>query len=198
MHIVNKQTVIFLGPQGCGKGTQLKLLADYLASMDTRQVLTPAMGNLAREFVARDTYASSLLRDVMAQGRLVEYAVSVPLMGSYLLEHVKGNEHILIDGFPRSIEQVEFLDSAARFDGWESPTVIRIEISDDESLRRLALRHRSDDTPEAIRSRLAWTRQAEEKIKGWFIAHPTYRFVEIEGTGTIEETQAKVRAVLNL
>ncbi len=158
----------------------------------------PAMGSMLRTLAAKQTHAGALLRPVLERGDLVEYAVSVPLFGSYLLENLKGDEHVLIDGFPRSIEQVEFLDSAARFYGWQKPTVVRIEISDEESLKRLALRKRSDDTPEGIRSRLSWTRKAEKEIEVWFNAHGTYHFVEIDGNGSIEETQTKVRTALAL
>ncbi len=196
---MQSQTVIFLGPQGCGKGTQLKLLADFLRQTDpSRAVLSPAMGSLLRSLAEGDTYAGSLLRPVLEHGELVEYAVSVPLFGNYLLENLKDDEHVLIDGFPRSIEQVTFLDSAVRFYNRHDPLVIRIEISDEESLRRLALRKRSDDTPEAIRSRLAWTRKAEKEIEEWFRKHPSFRFVELDGAGTIEETHAKVLNALNL
>lgn len=192
-------TVIFLGPQGCGKGTQLKLLAEHLEKLDpSRTILKPAMGSLLRDLAARDTYASSILRPIIAQGGLVEYAVSVPLFGSYLLENLREGQHMLVDGFPRSIEQVTFLDSAVRFYKREMPIVIRIAISDEESLKRLSVRHRSDDTPEAIRARLAWTRKAEAEIEAWFKSHEGFRFVEIDGSGTIEETQAKVRSALSL
>ena len=192
-------TVIFLGPQGCGKGTQLKLLAEHLSKTDpARSVLTPSMGSMLRSFSEQDSYAASLLRPILERGELVEYAVSVPLFGNYLLEQVKEDQHVLVDGFPRSIEQVTFLDSAVRFYKHQNPVVIRIEISDEESLKRLALRHRSDDTPDAIRARLAWTRKAEKEIEEWFRGRPGYRFVEIDGEGFIEATHAKVLEALQL
>lgn len=192
-------TTIFLGPQGCGKGTQLKLLVEHLSKIDpNRSVLTPAMGSLLRALAQEESYAASQLRPILEQGELVEYAVSVPLFGSYLLRHLQEDQHLLIDGFPRSIEQVTFLDSTIRFYKRQSPVVIRIEISDEESLKRLSVRARSDDTPEGIRARLAWTRKAEKTIEEWFRAHEAFRFIEIDGSGTIEETQQKVRAALSL
>jgi adenylate kinase len=192
-------TVIFLGPQGCGKGTQLKLLADFLSKKDpARTVLTPAMGSLLRSLAQQESHAALLLRRIMEKGELVEYAVSVPLFGSYLLEHLQDNQHLLIDGFPRSVEQVTFLDSAIRFYSRHEPVIIRIEISDEESLKRLSQRKRADDTPEAIRSRLAWTRKAEAEIETWFRGKPAYRFVEIDGSDTIEQTHQKVLQSLNL
>ncbi len=196
---MQEQTVIFLGPQGCGKGTQLKLLADHLLKADSgRTILAPAMGSMLRSLAQEDSYASALLRPIIEKGGLVEYAISVSLFGGYLLKNLKENQHLLIDGFPRSIEQVSLLDSAVRFYNRASPVVIRIEISDEESIERLLLRKRSDDTPEGIKARLAWTRKAEKEIEEWFKAHPSYRFVEIDGSGTIEETQQKVVAALNL
>lgn len=192
-------TVIFLGPQGCGKGTQLKLLAEHLTKVDpARPVLRPAMGSLLRSLAERDTHAASLLRPVLASGSLVEYAVSVPLMGNYLLDNLTGNQHLLIDGFPRSIDQVEFVDSAMRFYKRENPTVVRIEISDDEAIKRLLARGRGDDTDTAIHARLSWTRKAEKEIEGWFTNHPQYRFVEINGERPIEDTHQLVLKALTL
>lgn len=194
-----QQTIIFLGPQGCGKGTQLKLLSDHLSHKDPgRSTLAPAMGALLRDLAQKDTYSASLLRPVIESGKLVEYAVSVPLFGGFLLENMKDSQHLLIDGFPRSIEQVEFVDSMMRFYKRSEPTVIRIEITDEEAVERLIKRGRSDDTPEAIRTRLAWTRTAEKEIEAWFKQHPSYRFVEVDGMGTIEETHQRVLAALNL
>lgn len=188
-----------MGPQGCGKGTQLKLLSEHLSKVDpARPVLAPAMGSLVRDLTTQDTYAAALLRPVVAGGGLVEYAVTVPLMGNYLLQNLKNEEHLLIDGFPRSIEQVTYLDSAIRFYKREQPTIVRIEISDEEALKRLTLRGRSDDTPEAIRNRLAWTRKAEEQIGSWFRNNPSYTVCDIAGEGTIEETHALILGALKL
>ena len=124
--------------------------------------------------------------------------MSVSLFGDYLLKNLRADEHLLIDGFPRSIEQVTFIDSVMHFYNRTAPIIIRIEISDEESIKRLLLRKRSDDTQEGIRARLAWTRKAEKEIEDWFAAKKGYRFVEIDGSGSIEETQIKVRAALQL
>ena len=192
-------TVIFLGPQGCGKGTQLKLLTDHLAKLDpARAILHPAMGALLRELAACDTYTSSLLQPVLAEGKLVEYAVSVAVFGNYFLQNLQDNEHILIDGFPRNMDQIMFLDSAMRFYKREAPVVVRIEISDDEAVKRLLARGRSDDTDSGIHARLAWTRKSEKEIEAWFKSNPRYRFVEIDGQHSIEDTHRAVLGALNL
>jgi len=156
------------------------------------------MGNLLRSLALKDTYAASLLRPILARGELVEYAVSVAEFGHYLLENLKEDQHLLIDGFPRSLEQVALIDSALRFYRRDAPAVVRIEITDEEALKRLLARGRSDDIPEAIRARLAWTRKAEKEIEAWFKGSANYRVHEIDGSGTIEETQAKVRAALGV
>jgi adenylate kinase family enzyme len=96
------------------------------------------------------------------------------------------------------MEQATLIDSFMRFYKRESPTVIRIEIPDEEALKRLMSRGRSDDKPESIRARLAWSRAAEKELEAWFKANAAYRFVEIDGMGTIDETQSKICAAIGL
>ncbi len=195
---MEQQTILFLGPQGCGKGTQLKLLAEHLQKVDpTRTILEPAMGNMLRELSERPNYTGRLLKPILAEGKLVEYAISVSVFGNYVFEHMEENQHLMIDGFPRTVEQTTLLDSLFRFYNRTNPTIVRIEISDEEALKRLLGRHRSDDTEESIRTRLAWSRKSEQEIKEW-ANKQGHRFVEINGEHPIEETQRLIREALNV
>ena len=184
---MQQQTIIFLGPQGCGKGTHAEMLEAYLAKTDpARGVLYFSAGKQLRAFVEQKNYTADLNRSIIAAGGLLPTFLSVHVFSEQLMREMKGNEHLIVDGFPRTEDQVPLLDSAMRFYKREMPTVVYINISDEEAVKRLIKRGRADDTESAIRTRLAWTREHMEPILAWFKANPMYKVVEINGEQTIE------------
>ncbi|HEV8677411.1 MAG TPA: nucleoside monophosphate kinase [Candidatus Paceibacterota bacterium] len=195
---MNQQTLIFLGPQGSGKGTHAVELQSDLARLDpSRPVVHFEMGRNLRDIAAQDSYTGTLLREIINRGELVPFNVSSAVLSTYLMQHLQGNEHLIIDGFPRSDSQMEVLDATMAFYKREHPTVVHINISDEEGLKRLLLRGRADDTEENIRKRLAWTRAEWEKILARFKANPIYRILEIDGDRTIAEVHEDILKQLN-
>jgi adenylate kinase len=192
-----QQTIIFLGPQGCGKGTHAELLETYLQKTDSsRPVLYFSAGKQLRAFVQEKSYTADLNRSIIEKGGLLPTFLSVHVFADQLMREMKGNEHLLIDGFPRTEDQVPVLDSALRFYKREKPVVMYINISDEEAVKRLLKRGRADDTEEGIRARLAWTREHMDPILAWFRANSMYRVVEINGERTIEEVHADIDKAL--
>lgn len=198
---MQKQTLIFLGPQGCGKGTQIDLLKKVIAAADpAHEIVHFEMGKNLRELGTRADFTGMHTNEILLQGGLIPYAVSASIFAQYLMNHLKTNEeHIVIDGFPRTATQVPMLDSAlTEFYKRPNPTVVVINITDDEAVKRLLLRGRSDDTESSIRKRLAWSREETMPNIEWFKQNSAYTVHEIDGHGSIEETQALVRAALGL
>ena len=133
MHNVNKQTLIFLGPQGSGKGTQIQLLKEYLAAKDERSVVHFEMGKGLRDLATRDDFTGKKTAEILHGGGLIPYAISCSVFSQYLMNNVKGEEHIIIDGFPRTADQVPALDSALDFFNAKPVIVVCINISDEEA-----------------------------------------------------------------
>lgn len=199
MSIVQPLTIIFLGPQGCGKGTQITLLKEYLAKQDPgRAIVHFEMGKNLRELATRKGYTGDKTGSILASGELIPYAVSCSVFVHYLIENIRGDEHLLIDGFPRTADQLPALDSAFQFFVRELPTVVCINISDEEAVRRLSLRGRSDDTEEGIRKRLQWSREETMPNMKWFRNNPAYRVLEANGEQTIEDNHKEILAKLGL
>ncbi|MDE1925032.1 MAG: nucleoside monophosphate kinase [Patescibacteria group bacterium] len=196
---MQQQTIIFLGPQGCGKGTHAELLKRYLERADpARSVLYFSAGKQLRAFVDGKSYTADLNRSIIERGGLLPTFLSVHVFSEQLMREMKGNEHLIIDGFPRTEDQVPVLDSALRFYKRESPVVIYINISDEEALKRLLLRGRADDTEAGIKERLAWTREHIAPILDWFRNNPMYKVVEIQGEQTIEAVHRDIDKALGL
>jgi len=193
---VNKQTLIFLGTQGSGKGTQIGLLKEYLADHNGgRGIVHFEMGKNLRELAKRPDYTGTLSNDILVGGGLVPYAISCSVFASYLIDNIKtGEEHLIIDGFPRTADQVSALDSAMDFFKRETVTIVALNISGEEAVKRLLPRGRNDDTEESIRKRLEWSREQTMPNIKWFRDHNhRYQVAEVFGERPIEEVQADIR-----
>ncbi|MBX4192269.1 nucleoside monophosphate kinase [Candidatus Parcubacteria bacterium] len=194
---MQQQTIIFLGPQGCGKGTHAELLKGYLEKSDSdRPVLYFSAGKQLRAFVEQKNYTADLNRSIIEKGGLLPLFLSVHVFSEQMMSEMKGNEHLLIDGFPRTEDQVPVLDSALRFYKREKPTIVYINITDEEAVRRLVKRGRVDDTQVGIRERLRWTREHMDPILSWFRANPYYKVVEINGDQSIEVVHKDIDTAL--
>jgi adenylate kinase len=197
---VNQLTTIFLGPQGSGKGTQIQLLKDYLVKSDpSRAIVHFEMGKMLRDRGGKEDFTGQQTKEILAGGNLIPYVISASLFALYLMDNLKsGDEHLIIDGFPRTADQVPTLDSAMKFFKRENTNVVCINISDEEAVKRLLLRGRSDDTEEAIRKRLQWSREQTMPNIEWFRKTPGYTVLDIDGEGTIEQTHEKVFKALGI
>ncbi len=196
---MNQLTAVFLGPQGCGKGTQIALLKEFLSTNDAaRPVVHFEMGKQLRELASRDGYTPQKVRQVLADGELISYFISSAQFSNYLIDHMHGNEHLIVDGFPRQADQVPALHSAMEFYNREKIFVLCINISDDEAVARLLKRGRHDDTEESIRHRLRWSREETIPNIAWFRTQPLYEVIDVDGERSAEEVQADIRARLGL
>lgn len=197
---VQQITAIFLGTQGCGKGTQIQLLKDHIATIDPSRIIVHLeMGNTLRELAKHENYAGHLVSETLAAGDLVPFAISASTFTQYLVDHVvKGDEHIIIDGYPRSKEQIPTLESAITFYKRQAPVVLHIHISEEEAFKRVMARMRHDDTEESIRRRLDWSREHTLPNLAYFKENPRYRVVEIFGERSVEEVQHDIRKELGL
>ena len=116
---------IFFGPQGSGKGTQAKIIADKLGlcHISTGDLLRNATGELKKK---ADSY--------MNAGKLVPDEIVLEL----LQEKLKSSEcekGFILDGYPRNLAQSEELDKIVKINN-----AFNIIISDDEAVRRLSSR----------------------------------------------------------
>jgi adenylate kinase len=197
---MTQQTLIFLGPQGCGKGTQINLLKEHIVSLDSHPIVHFEMGKTLRELATQDSYTGRHTNEIVLAGGLIPYAISASSFAQFLMDNLHTNEeHLIMDGFPRTATQVPMLDSAlVEFYNRPNPTVVVLNISDEEAIKRLMSRGRSDDTEESIRKRLAWSREETMPNIAWFKNNPRYKVIEIFGERPIEEVQGDIRKELGL
>ncbi len=189
-------TVIFLGPQGSGKGTQVDLLSTHLKQMDTRPVGVFSMGKTLRDFCAKEGYSQKLVRNSLEHGEMQPDFLVTTLLGNFLTEHVVGSQHLITDGFPRTITQAKDFDSITACYGLTRPKVVYLRLDENTSVERLTKRGREDDNEAAIRHRLNWYREQVVPALQYFRESPLYEVCEIDGNQSIEKVHADIVAAL--
>ena len=151
-------TVLFFGSQGAGKGTQVKMLIEYLQSKSNRAVIRIDMGQELRNLRDTGTYAGKLTGEIIDNGIRIYDFMAIYLQTKKLVDNFTGEEHIIADGLARGEDQTRGFDDMVKFFKSEDLQIVNLVISDDTAVTRLLARGRNDDTEEAIRRRLAWTK----------------------------------------
>lgn len=159
--IIPPRTVLFFGPQGSGKGTQVKLLVATLQSMGSNAIIQIDMGALMRASIASGTPTGKGTAEIINVGKRMPDFMPVYLSTKVFAEQIVTNEeHVIADGLCRGEDQTRAWDDAMQFYGRENYDIVVLELSPEESVKRLLLRAkeqgRADDTEEGIRNRLGW------------------------------------------
>jgi adenylate kinase len=140
--------ILILGPQGSGKGTQAKRIAQAYG------VPHVATGDILRAAVAEGTELGERVAPILERGDLVPDDLMVELIRERLAEE----DGFVLDGFPRTVPQAEALDVMLEEIAKPLDVVLLLEVSDDVALERLlgrrAAEGRTDDAPDVIRNRL--------------------------------------------
>ena len=149
-------TLLFFGSQGAGKGTQVKMLIDFLQSRSDRKVVHIDMGHELRMLRDTGSFAGKLTGGVIDDGHRMPDFMPIYLQTKKLVENLTGEEHIIADGLARGADQTRGFDDAMTFFKRENFQIISIELSEESSVKRLLARGRNDDTESGIRNRLSW------------------------------------------
>jgi adenylate kinase len=205
--------LILFGPPGAGKGTQAKRLAD---AHGLRHLST---GDMLRAAVKNQTPVGREAQGFMDAGKLVPDAV----VNAIVAETLGGLDHdgFVLDGYPRTVEQAQFL--ADLLDAHDAPidAVISLRVPEDHIVQRLSRRrtdretgaiyhldfnpppadvpegrlvHRSDDAPEAIRTRLRVYHEETAPLEAFFRSH--VRFLDVDGMGALDEVRERIADAL--
>ena len=159
------KVLIFLGPPGSGKGTQAEILTDKL------EYYHISIGDLLRENISKNTGLGKLAAKYVNSGELVPDNLIIELVNSTLYKLQSENSQysgVILDGFPRTINQAASLDSKIKDSGASIRAVIYLDISDEKIISRLQSRGRNDDKPNLIKNRLSVYRKQTEPLLGFY------------------------------
>ena len=184
------EVLIFLGPPGSGKGTQAEILTKKLNFAHL------SIGDLLRENIANNTDLGKLASKYVKSGELVPDDLIIDLMDSRITElkdesNVSG---IILDGFPRTINQATALENKIKQLNVSIKAVLNLDIADQEILNRLAGRGREDDKPELIKNRLKVYRNQTEPLLGYY--NKKKLLDSINGDQKMEDVNSSILNVL--
>jgi len=187
--------IIFYGPEGSGKSTQAKMLAQklnlpYLGS-----------GDLVRKYAAEDKgIMGEVCRDSLAKGHYVPDS-EMFVLWKHRLKQPDVQDGWVLDGFPRNDRQAQFLEQ--KLDKYDKKVdfVFYLWVSPVESIKRLLKRGRKNlsgdlhDTEEKIQERLKLYKQGEEGVLNLYQQKGVLK--KINGEQTIEKIFQDIMAIIN-
>jgi len=183
--------LLLMGPPGAGKGTQATALATLVQGVHI------STGDIFRKNVAEQTELGRQAQQYMDAGQYVPDEVTNAMVRSRLAEPDAAS--FVLDGYPRTEDQVAELDSILGALGTQLDAVIALEVADREELiarmiKRAETSGRADDTEEVIRHRQDVYTAETAALLPIYSARGILH--EVDGVGTIDDVAARIAAVV--
>ena len=184
--------ILFIGPQGSGKGTQAKRVAV------TEGIPHISTGDMFRAAIAAQTPLGREVQPFLDSGGLVPDELTIGLIKERL-EQPDTAKGFVLDGFPRTMAQAHALDAMLAAIGRPLDVVFEFALSDELALERClgraAQEGRADDTPEVIAKRLATYHDQTEPIVGHYRAAGS--LVVIHAERSVDDVNAELAQALS-
>lgn len=196
---MDTRTIIFIGPQGSGKGTQIEKLKTILESKDRRRVVDIQTGRRFRSLAAKqETFAEDKIAETLDTGILQpDFLVSV-LWGQAMVDQLDPKSHLLVDGFPRTVGQIPDLEDAFRFFERGQVDIINLETPEEVVRERMHARARKDDTDNSIEERLRWYREETVPVLDYYRKRPNTKVHDLDGTDSIDGVHSQILKALEI
>lgn len=172
--------ILLFGPTGAGKSMQGQMLA-------VRQ----GWKWLSTGEMLRSSDDPAVI-DVLKSGELVSDELTYEVFDKAIQDARAHNfARTIVDGFPRTREQAEWLSDYMDRNNEQIDLVIVLEVPESEIMSRLELRGRMEDTPETIAKRMNIYRQKMYPVLGIF-AEDGIKIIHLDGTGTAGEVHDRI------
>lgn len=206
--------IIIFGPQGSGKGTQAAMISEKTG------MFAFSMGEALRNEVKEKTEIGRQIEGIIAKGELVPANITNDILVK-AVNSPKAEKGIIIDGYPRDEQQLEFYSK-----NFHTDYAFELDLSEEESIRRISTRrvcpncgrnyniiwikpkiegicdvcgtnliHREDDKPEEIKRRLEIYKKNTLPMRKYYEQLGVLHV--IDASGTIKEVNEKIMAILN-
>ena len=181
-----------MGPPGAGKGTQAKVVAEHFG------IPAISTGDIFRYNVSEGTELGLKAKEFMDAGEYVPDEIT-NLMVRNRIDEPDAERGFLLDGYPRTLSQVEELDGMIKHTGHALDAVVVLTVDPDELVARLVQRAevegRADDTEDVIRRRQEVYAEQTEPLIGVYREHGIV--CEIDGMGEVDEVTKRIFEALD-
>jgi adenylate kinase len=183
--------LLIVGPPGAGKGTQAAIIAE------TFGIPAISTGDIFRANIKEGTELGLKIQEIVSSGGYVPDSLTNEIVRDRL-QQADAVEGFLLDGYPRTVDQVSELDSILAETGSELDAVVRLVADPDEVVARLLKRAseqgRADDTEEVIRHRQDVYHDQTEPVIAAYAERGLV--IDVDGLGAVDEVAARVRDAL--
>ena len=184
--------IIFFGPPGAGKGTQAKIISNFL---DVPHLST---GDILRKKLDDKDDLAHQLRNTMSSGNLVSDDILNSIVSARLINENKNG--FILDGYPRTLKQSDFLTDFLSKTSNPINYIINIELNfeilKNRILKRSSEENREDDNINVIETRYNEYLNSTEKVTNYYLNNYSDIFYKIDGSLQIEEITEKIKQIL--
>jgi len=194
---MTSKTFIFMGQSASGKGTQARLLIEYLENKEKNPVLYIETGARFRNFITEQGHTNNLSNEIMKQGGRQPDFLAVWNWGSLLVDGMKENTHLVLDGVARSAEEAYMLDTALGFYDRSEVYVFFMNASADWVKQNALARGRIFDlTPGEAETKMKWFNEKVVPALEFFKTNSRYTYTEINAEQPIEKVHSDIMSVV--
>ena len=186
--------IIFFGPPGAGKGTQAKKITN---SLNLPHLST---GDILRSKSKQNDDLAIQLKQIMTSGKLVSDDILNKIVAEKInYDRKKG---FLLDGYPRTLNQSEFLNTFLRETSLNLNFIFNIKINFNVLKERILMRSkeegRDDDNLDAIETRYNTYINDTKPVTDYYCKNYSDIFYEIQGNDEIDEITYKIKKILKI
>ena len=183
--------IIFFGPPGAGKGTQAKIISDYL------NLPHLSTGEVLRSKIEQKDVLGNELKNIMSSGKLVSDEILNKIISEKLIDC---NQGFILDGYPRTIDQSLFLNSFLKNASLNLNYIFNIKIDFNTLKNRILKRSkdegRDDDNLESLNTRYEVYLDTTQPVSQYYKENKPEIFSDINGDDEIEEITYKIKKIL--
>ncbi|WP_370089023.1 adenylate kinase [Ekhidna sp.] len=180
--------IVLFGPPGAGKGTQSeKIIASH-------SLIHISTGDLFRKHIGENTELGKLAKSYMDAGNLVPDEVVIGMVEDKIQENLKA-EGFIFDGFPRTVNQAEALDTMLEKHGLSISGMIALVVPEEELKTRIKERAKTsgridDQDDDRINNRIQVYNKETSPVAEYY--RQQGKFTSINGVGSIQDIYGKI------